>query len=108
MAPNLFQADGCWETRVGSEFYRLIVVDTLINMMASLFYDSARFMVWQYGGTGTGVYHPIGLPNRNQPVGALCQPINRLVGQPQFFLTSSLLSALYRQAREPTIYLYES
>ena len=30
-------------------------------------------------------------------IGRLCQPLNRLAGQPRFFLTSSLLSALYRQ-----------
>lgn len=55
----------CWETHIGQEIYRLVVVDFVISVPAALVWNGARWAIWRW------LWSPIGRPEFDLAKGSL-------------------------------------
>eukprot|EP00051_Salpingoeca_urceolata_P031739 m.12749 g.12749 ORF g.12749 m.12749 type:complete len:747 (+) comp4352_c0_seq1:826-3066(+) len=69
----------CWETAIGQEIYRLLMTDTLVHVFVTISYDATRWFFFRFGD-------------------GCCSPLLWLLGTPQFNISQSVLSLIYRQA----------
>lgn len=61
----------CWESAVGYEIYRLVVVDFVVFVLGGIAYHALRWAICQY------VWPPLGLPEFNTAFGSLALVFNQ-------------------------------
>eukprot|EP00043_Microstomoeca_roanoka_P006767 m.65760 g.65760 ORF g.65760 m.65760 type:complete len:751 (-) comp13557_c0_seq3:785-3037(-) len=71
----------CWETVLGQELYRVLLVDTAFAFVTALLYDVPRYLIFEHG----------------KDMWCVFTAMNNNLGKPRFFLTSSILGGIYRQ-----------